>query len=316
MWKRKFWFLCKPEDDDGTSNGGGNSTSFVAETPVVSTPAEDPIESDVNWAAVADEFTTEDEGGIVEGDVQVVEETPEPKVEPAAKPKAKAKLENAEPVVSTEPPVPQAPPVAPTPVTPAPAVVAPAPAPAQAPAASPADYATWREGRVAELETQYAIDPDSANALLTEPETILPKLAAKVHMEVLESSMRAMQAMMPVMMQQITANTERNNSAKSLFTSVNPDLVDPQYEPAIMQLGQVFRNVNPTATPDEAARAIGALVRSALGIAPGVAVQPQAPAPAYVPPTPFTPSRGGPGGRNVGSDNIFTTLAEEFLREE
>lgn len=303
MWKRKFWFLCKPEGDDGTSNGGGSATSFAPEAPGVSTPAEDSTESDVNWAAVADEFTTEDEGGVVEGDAEVVEETPESVAAPAAP---------VVPPVTSEP----TPPVAPTPVTPAPAVVAPTPASAPAPATSPADYATWREGRVAELETQYAIDPDSANALLTEPETVLPKLAAKVHMEVLESSMRAMQAMMPVMMQQITANTERNNSAKSLFTSVNPDLADPQYEPAIMQLGQVFRNVNPTAAPDEAARAIGALVRSALGIAPGVAVQPQAPAPAYVPPIPFTPSRGGPGGRSGGSDNVFTALAEEFLREE
>ena len=165
----------------------------------------------------------------------------------------------------------------------------------------------------------YAIDEESATALLTEPEVVLPKLAAKVHMEVLESSMRAMQAMMPVMMQQVQQHTEINTRAKNLFTSINPDLVDPAYEPHIMQFGQVYRNVNKTASPEEAARAIGALVRSALGIA-----QPQAPAPGVQAPgqvqapVPFTPARGGGSGaaRTSVSSNPFEQLAAEFLQED
>lgn len=305
--KKLFARLLEEGTDIGGSSGGvvlENSTSFAADTPLSSEPADDSTESEVNWGGIANELEQEDSGvETVEGDSAVVE-TPE--AEPAAA---------TVPPGAPQAPVPPATPPAETPATPE----TPAPVAAATPTQTPVEYQAWRETKVKELEGMYAIDEDSATALLTEPEVVLPKLAAKVHMEVLESSMRAMQAMMPVMMQQVQQHTEVNTRAKNLFTSINPDLVDPAYEPHIMQFGQVYRNVNKTASPEEAARAIGALVRSALGIAQTQAPAPGVQAPVQVQaPVPFTPARGGGSGaaRTSVSSNPFEQLAAEFLQED
>lgn len=309
--KKLFARLLEEGSDVGGSTGGvvlENSTSFAADTPVSSEPADDSTESEVNWGGIADELESDDNGGsTVEGD-EVVVETPA-----AAAPKPEAT-----PPAQTQPTTPATPPSE-APVAPA-VQTPPVETPPVTPAQPQVEYSVWRENRVKELESMYAIDEESAAALITEPETVLPKLAAKVHMEVLENAMRAVQAMVPVMMRDIQQHTEINTKAKNLFTSVNPDLVDPAYEEHIMQFGRVYRSVNKTASPEEAARAIGALVRSALGIAqPQASTQQQAaPAPAGVPPAPFVPARGGgtAGVRTSTTDNIFTQLADEFLKED
>lgn len=298
MCKTKWLkFYLMDEAVDGTEGGAGGAASE---------PADSSTEDLVNWSGMAEEILADDETdtGTVEGDVEVVE-PPAGETPPAAA-------------------APETPPATPTPPaspTPAPAAQetpqTPTPQPVQAvPAADPNEYATWRETRLGQLAEHYAVEEADATALLTEPEKVLPKLAARVHMEVLESSMRAMQAMMPVVMQQIQQHNEVNTSAQNLFYSVNQDLRDPKLEPAIMQLGQVYRNVNPNAGPEEAARAIGALVRSALGMAQGPAPVMQTPSAPAAAPVPFTPARGGGGGNTpIPSSNAFSQLAEEFLQE-
>lgn len=264
--------------------------------------ASESTESDVNWEGIGDEFLAEDQGLDIEGDVEVVEEAPAAPAAPAEPAATPAPAPAAEPAAAPAPASTE--PVAPAPV---------------APSASNEEYSAWRESRLSQLEQVYALDQEAANAMLTEPETVLPKLAAKVHMEVLENSMRAMQAMVPVMMQQIQHHTEVNSRAKNLFTSVNPDLADPRFEPAIMQLGTVYRNVNRNAPPEEAARAIGNLVRAALGIAaPAQGMASAAPqAPVQAPAAPFAPARGAGGGSMPAApSNPFEMLAQEFLNDD
>lgn len=282
-----------PEDE-----GMGSTASGDTETGVDS--ASESTDEDVNWGGIAEEFVAAD--NEVEGDEVVVGEgAPAADAAPAAAP------------ATTEPAT-----TAPTPTPPASTEsVAPPPV---APTASNEEYGAWRENRLSQLEQVYALDQEAANAMLTEPETVLPKLAAKVHMEVLENSMRAMQAMVPVMMQQIQHHTEINSRAKNLFTSVNPDLADPRYEGAIMELGAVYRNVNRTAPPEEAARAIGNLVRAALGIAaPQGGQGVQAPVQQVVQQAvaPFAPVRGAGGGQiRSAPSNPFEALAAEMENEE
>lgn len=265
----------------------------------VSDSAEESTDSDVNWEGIGEEFLAEDSGLDIEGDAEVVEPAP---TEPAPAP-------TPAPAPAPTEPAPAPAPASTEPVTPAPV----------APTASNEEYSAWRESRLTQLESVYALDQEAANAMLTEPETVLPKLAAKVHMEVLENSMRAMQAMVPVMMQQIQHHTEINSRAKNLFTSINPDLADPRFEGAIMELGTVYRNVNRNAPPEEAARAIGNLVRAALGIAaPAQGQAPAAPrAPAPAPAAPFAPARGAGGGAiPAAPSNPYEMLAQEMLNED
>jgi len=309
------WMLRRflAEATDGLE-GGASVSSFMDEAPAATDSVEESIDSDsINWGELAAAHDRDDEG---EGDTVVVEAEPEPAEE---EPPAPKKAKKAEAASTEEAPEPEpAPVVAETPPTPAttdvPKEIVP---PTPAPTTTPADYAAWRTAKVTQLESEYALDEASAQALLTEPELVLPKLAAKVHMEVLEHSMQAMQAMMPVMMQQIQQHTASETQARSLFASINPDLADPSYEAAIMQFGQVYRKVNPTAPAVEASKAIGNLVRAALGIVAPMAEPPASQPAVAVAPTPFTPARGAGGGRApVVSGNMFEQLATEFLMDE
>lgn len=293
VW-RKYHSPMDGEGDDL----GGSSDSVIPSSAGMDDSASDSTDDDVNWTDIAEDFETED--SEVEGD-EVVVEAPVVTEAPAAPPAP----------TPTTPAVPPPPQAAPAPTAP---VETPAPTPANV---SPEDYGNWRNSRLSQLEQVYALDQEAADAMLTEPELVLPKLAAKVHMEVMENSMRAMQAMVPVMMQQVQYHTEREGKAKNLFTSVNPDLADPRYEPAIMELGAVYRNVNRAAPPEVAAQAIGNLVRAALGIAaPGVAApQPQQVAQPVV--APFSPARGAGGGNApVRPSNPFEALAAEMENED
>lgn len=281
--------------NDGSSPEGEVS---VVESPEGAQPAEES--SSVNWEDFNDSFNEEvdDVEKTVEGDVAIAQpEMAEAKAVPETVPEtAAATIEN--PAKTPEQPEPVTPPTVEGQKTP-----------------SAEEYQTWRNQRLTELEQQYALDEAAASAALTEPETVLPKLAAKVHLEVLESSMRAVQAMLPAMMQQMQAGTALNERAKGLFASVNPDLADPQYEGAILQFGQLYRSMNRTAPPEEAARAIGNLVRSAYGLVPSM----PAPTQQTVAPvaTPFIPVRGGgSAGRPLASVNPFEQMAAEFEMED
>lgn len=308
-------YLNEELGGEGVSSGGS------------STPAEGSSDSSlggsdtsVNWAEMDDSFN-EDES--VEGDLVVegVGSESQPPAAPQASPATPTPPAAPAPASATPPgAVPpqgaETPPSVPAQSTPPPQTqVQP---PAAEPVVAPEVYQNWRTARLGELEKHYTFNEDESAALLTEPETVLPKLAAKVHMEVLENAMRAMQAMVPVMMTQVQHHGQVETQAKSLFTTVNPDLADPQLEPVILQLGETYRRMNHTAGPEEASRAIGNLVRAALGLpAPGVPQVSQGSSPA--PAAPFVPARGGGGTgatRPSTSGNQFEQLASELLADD
>lgn len=294
MYKQRFP-LQAPADE-------GSDTTFLTTSTEPADPADissDPADDSVQWGALANEIDAEDEGLDTESEPEVVAEPVSPE-SPTATPAP----------TPTTPSVPADPVPA---VTPVPAAAPAQPTPSEAP--PPEVYTAWRDKRISELSGLYALNESDAQALLTEPEVVLPKLVAKAHMEVLEASMRAMQAMMPVMMQQVTQHTERNTQAKGLFTQINPDLADPAYEPAILELGSYYRSKNQQASPEEASRAIGALVRAAFGLTRQEQVT-VTPSPAQPAVTPFVPARGGGGMARPAPSNVFEQLSQEFDSED
>jgi len=305
MWK-KWYVLQAPEEgaEAGSASGGTDSAEGLSDS---------SDDSNVNWAGLDDSFDEPD----VEGDLEIVETSSPAQTSTPSAPETPPVQAAPTPAAA-----PSSPAAAPEAAPSAPAQSAPPPPPQSAPSqpgtATPQEYQGWREARLGELEKHYTFSEDESAALLTEPELVLPKLAAKVHMEVLENSMRAMQAMVPIMMQQVQQHTEVQGRAKNLFSSINPDLADPGYEPVILQLGSTYRQMNPTAGPEEASRAIGNLVRAALNMQPPQMQQNfQQPPAASVPPVPFAPVRGGGGGqRPVTSSNQFEQLANELLMDE
>ena len=274
-------------------NAEGTDLPGEASAPVES--AEVSEDSSVNW----EDFISDSESEV-EGDELVVET------------EAEGLAVEAEPeVVKATPPVAPPPVVPPQVATEAP----PAPAPVD-PAAQAESYRGWREAHLVELEKQYALNEADAVAALTDPEKVLPALAAKVHLSVMENSMRAVQAMLPTMLGQFQQGNDLNMRAKNLFVSENPDLADPQYEGAILQLGQVYRSMNRGAAPDVAARAIGSLVRAAFGLVQPSAVGQTAPAQTFPAKTGFVPARGSGGSVRISpSSNVFEQMADEMLRD-
>lgn len=288
--------------------------------PIASTESPAPADvgdtpTDVNWSDMALEMDQgdDDTGGAVEGDSEVIEAS-----------------ENADqstevPPTSTPPAV-QAPPTEPTPPVPAtqvPPVQPPAatqpPTPPQEPPAQPQpQYAEWRGKQLEALEKHYAFSDESATKMLTEPETVIPKLAAQLHMEVTEHVMRSVFQAIPQWVKQVNDATSTETKAETVFYETNPDLKDPSYRSAIIQMGTVFRQLNPNAAPEEAVKTIGNMVRSAMGLAPLQPSQSGAiPTAAVTTPSaaPFTPARGGGGGAvpTPASNNPWATMAQEFL---
>lgn len=309
MFKRHWLFL---DDTPGESGAPAPATEAPAEGGEAAGDDDIP-DSSVNWSDYDKELDVIDFEGdeeVVEGEEPPPEPVPERPAEKPAEPPPPAK------------PVEQPPVVQPAPVTQPPEVPPPqAPTPSEdAGSMTPEAYQGWRTGRLGELEKHYSFDEESASALLTEPENVLPKLAAQVHMEVLENAMRAMQAMVPVLIQQVRQHDEVQTAAKGLFARVNPDLADPKYDDAIIQLGMTYRRMNQTAGPEEASRAIGNLVRAAMGMsapASAPATQGQGGVPPPQAAAPFVPARGGGGGQRApASTNPFEALANEFLEDD
>lgn len=311
-WLRKKKFAPQGDETSFVDTSGGVPSSESA------TPAEEPTGSDVNWSQLDEDFSQEDlePGTTVEGDLEVVPGAgdavePTPGATPPATPAVA-------PTPAATPTPPAATPPVQTPAVETPAPVAPTPSAPQVEPSPLPDYAAWRSQREADLAAQtYSITDEDASKLLTEPETVLPRMAARMHMEVMESTVRVMQTMLPRLMQSVQQTEQREISAKSFFHTANPDLADPRLEPAIMEMGQVYRRLNPAASPEQAAQAIGNLVRASLGIAmPAQAAPAPTSAPA-VPVVPFVPARGGPGGAVAGGQkDSWGQLADEFLADD
>lgn len=260
-------------------------------------------EKDVDWADVSESEDAEepafDEGDeVVEDKATPAEGTP---VEPAAKEEVPAT-----PAVVPEAKLEPAAPVAPV----APAVPTPAP---KGPL-TPEEFKAEETRIFGELEKLYGMSDEEAQGFLTEPELVLPKTAARLHMNITKDVIGGVQSILPQLIQQYMHNNSAEQNARTAFQAVNPDLADPQYEEYIFRVGKLFREVNPNAPADVAIKQIGDMVRQALNLPnPNIAKQeqvvPTAPVQAVPAPKPFSPARGGSGGAPVKETNPWADLA-------
>jgi len=228
----------------------------------------------------------------------------------------------AQPAVAPAPqPVAPTPPVAKTPETP-PATPAPQAVTPQAPAEAPevraarekAERETTEKKLHTDLEAYYKIPDDWSARLATEPELVLPQLAAKLHLAVMEGVQRLLANEMPKTVQGMIAVNQREAEAKGAFYGRWPEL--KKHEQQVLQAGMLFNQLNPTASPEERIEKIGRIVSESLGIPiAGTVPQPQTP-PAPTPPAPFKPAGGASGARGPGPtpSNEFEAIAEEMAR--
>lgn len=125
-------------------------------------------------------------------------------------------------------------------------------------------YEEWERGRLAGLTKAYSIDDETAERFRTEPEVVLPELAARLHHEAVQEVMRELPAIIrgEFAKNQKLYTTEMR--ARNEFYKGNPQLkgVSPDL---ITQVGMMWRKANPKATAQEAIKGIGEAVSVFVG---------------------------------------------------
>ena len=322
MRLKREWPL---EQEAGAESTAGASAET---TPTPAANAEAAPAADLAVGGEGDSDTV-DADGPSKADVELFSDVADGETETATKPAVVA-------APAATPVKPATVPVAATPATPAAAApatpeVKPAVTPAVTPAAEPAKPAaaaaetseakTVREAAEKADEEKlfnglvdyYKIPDDMAARLPTEPENVLPVLAAKLHQALARSMTQMISQHLPQQIAQVQHLQRVDMEAKNSFYAANPDL--KQYEEQVLQAGTMYRKLNPTAAPDVAIRAIGKIVRDSLGLTvatPGGGTVPAAATAALAPA--FSPA-GSAGARSAAapsSENEFERMASEL----
>lgn len=281
----------------------GSGTSGAAPA-----PADEPSgsDADVDWGSMSDaEDLGGDEGGELTGVV--------PDSNPPAPPEG---IEDE----STNSPS-QTPPQDPTTAQESvqePATPVPDPEPQQTPEEQAAaqkkldeDFAKWEQGQIETLTKNYQFDEDTALRLQTEPELVLPELAARMHMDITKQIVQTVQRMMPQMVQPVLQKTDIEAKANALFYGINSDLNPAKHGKHVLAAAQTFRQMNPKATPEEAAKGIGEIVRVSMGLKTQPAPQAQTGKGKQQPHRP--PAAGGRGGAAAPKGEKAPTAWDDLL---
>lgn len=176
-------------------------------------------------------------------------------------------------------------------------------------------YAANREGLEKQLEeTLYNLDESDAELLITEPEKIIPKVAAKLHVEVLEAATQGILAALPNVIRQVQKQSVAREKVVDDFYSSWPELKEHHAE--VERIAIMYKQLNPQKVGAELAQGIGTYASVMLGKQiPGVTdsqVDQKEDAPTSTPPpAPAGRStRGNTASTPTVSDNEFTAMAD------
>lgn len=272
---------------------------------------ESASEQEVNWGDLA--VDADDDGAFV-----IEPEAPEP-VEASAEEPPQVPEKPEPPTQAKSAPVSE---TATPPKQPEPTQGVQQAAQQQQPQTSPEE---WLKQYHAHLQSQYAINEDDAAALVTQPEAVLPRLAANIHLSLMrEFQQQIAQAMqnVPNLVQAQNARFEAEQRAKQEFYGEWPGL--EQHHDLVIRNASLIRQANPNATRQQIIEMTGVMTAMGLGLNPAEirrqqvqaaqAAAPRAPAP-----RPMRPAAPGPAPNSAPQvpQNIFSEFAEEdtdFLR--
>lgn len=175
--------------------------------------------------------------------------------------------ETVPPVVADEPPVIQAPVKtdAPTPAAVAP-VVTDAPVVEEAAPAviTPEQQAEQRANYLSSVETSFELSEDDRVAMVTEPEKVLPRLAAQVHLRTLEQVAQLLPAVIEAQVQNMVQRQAVIMEGVQAFFGEWPELQAHAADAA--KALTVFRQSNPNLTREQLIEQAGAFVAQQKGL--------------------------------------------------
>ena len=193
------------------------------------------------------------------------------------------------------------------------------------------DPVKLQEQAIEQLTTStYALSDEDKNALIAEPDKVLPGLAARMHVTMQVQLAQQIAQILPGIIQGQLQQATKVQGLESSFFGQYPELNKPQFRQTVQESLAMIRQVNPQASREEVMRDGAALaavrLRTKLGgvqepaqmpalpqnmpLAQPPAVQPVVAQPQH----PFTPAHSGGASEPVvptdpNSENIFSQLA-------
>jgi len=211
-----------------------------------------------------------------------------------------------EPAVQAEPQSTEEPAAQPVPETP--------PEPPIEPQQVLEQYNQWRQQAMDVLEKEhYNLTEEQAELLENEPAKFMSKLAATLHVEILQQATAAVMRVVPSLMQQVQTMQQDQSAKEEVFFQQWPQL--REYRDDVFRHGQAYHQTNPAATFEDFVRDVGAIVSVArqVVVAPpaggnGEVVTPPAP----VPPKPLGAAGGARPTTPATNRNPFAQLDQDF----
>jgi hypothetical protein len=290
---------------------------------------EGTVDSDAEvWAELAND---DDDLGESEpaAEAEVSEAEPKADLEVAASEPESTPVEPTEPVAETDPQ--PTPPVTPDP-EPDPASLQPQPEPVLTPEQQEfqrqqqawlqqqqlqqqqTQHTAQRQQAIDQLAQNYTLDQTQVEAFAVNPEEVLPKLAAELHMTVIEQVLPLVARMIPQQVQNIQQRVSSTQADEDTFFAAYPEL--KTHEAQVLQFAGIWRQMNPTASVEEATKAIGEHMQIALGLHSAQ----QTPTPPAEPtaPTPTPPAGSAPriGIQKPPPKSDMENFIEEVLADE
>jgi hypothetical protein len=131
-------------------------------------------------------------------------------------------------------------------------------------AASEPDMVQLRAKYVDDLAKSYTLSAEDAQAVVLEPEKVLPRLFARTHVDIIETTVRSIHQQIPRLVEgaigAMLAQTEQNRA----FFSAWPGLAKQEHVPVVQSIMQTYRQMNPTADWAKTVREVGATASIAL----------------------------------------------------
>lgn len=176
------------------------------------------------------------------------------------------------------------------------------------------EFAARREEALSVIAQQYALSDDEADGILSDPKVYVPKLAAKLHVDVYEAAMRAVYAQIPSLIDSVVSQRQNQQSiVDKFFEGDNAVLKDHMQD--VLQVAKTHRQMNPTMPADQFMEEVSTYVKMMKGLMPQQGRQQKPPAPQR----PYRPAAAGSVSNPPSvdrADNEYTALAREFIETE
>lgn len=129
------------------------------------------------------------------------------------------------------------------------------------------------------FEALFPISEEDTLTLRSEPEKVLPKMAAAATYASIRQTIAYLSTNLPHMMEEVLRTREARTTAEDMFWSSNPNLDRAKHRDSLVRFGQAYRTANPTASVDQFIKDVGLMVAAANGALPKPAADPAPPPP-------------------------------------